>query len=269
MNYTYLRLGDNLPTVGVLQKLLNRVGAKLNVNGIFGNKTLAAVRHFQHAHHLKPDGLVGKHTWKRITAGLVLQIVDCVDVFDTFQKEEFLRAKDYKRANEMADSNAAEAHDIRAVGGKPLVIGGMCNGVAQVVSLISTTAKEAFLLRLHGHGRAGSMGVGAGSGGPNELNRINAESIPQLRLVLGSLKGVFGPYGSVQLMGCETGRGLEGATMLKTIASILGVPVTAGINFQYGGGGIPTFKFEGPTHTEVPYGQSLKDWCAALPDFPK
>ena len=35
MNYTYLSLGDsNLPTVGILQKLLNRAGAKLNPDGV-------------------------------------------------------------------------------------------------------------------------------------------------------------------------------------------------------------------------------------------
>ena len=62
MNYTYLQFGDRLPTVGILQKLLNRIGAKLNADGVFGPKTLAAVQQFQRSRHLKPEGIVGKDT---------------------------------------------------------------------------------------------------------------------------------------------------------------------------------------------------------------
>jgi hypothetical protein len=69
-------------------------------------------------------------------------------------------------------------------------------------------------------------------------------------------------------MHCETGRGPAGRQMLATVSSILGVPATAGVNTQYGGGE-NTFRFEGPTFTAVPNGQSLKEWCRALPDFPK
>jgi hypothetical protein len=267
MNYTYLCFGDNLPSVGILQKLLTRAGAKLNPDGVFGPKTLAAVRQFQHAKHLTPDGIVGKHTWPRLTEGLDLPIVDCVDVFDSFQKEELLRAKKKEEAAHMADSYKAEVDDILTVGGKPFVIGGMSNGVEQAVSMICAAASETFLLRFHGHGYAGSVGISAGSGGPNQLNRINAESIPRLRSVISRLKGVFGPYGSVHFMSCHTGRGTEGKELLKTMASIVEVPVTAGVNLQYGGG-TSTFRLEGPTYTAIPNGQSLKEWCRALPDFP-
>lgn len=266
MNYTYLSLGDNLPTVGILQKLLNRAGAKLNPDGVFGPKTLAAVRQFQRSKGLTPDGIVGKDTWPRLTDGLDLPIVDCVDVFDSFQKEELLRAKKKKKAAQMADSYETEVDDIVTVGGTPFVIGGMSNGVEQAVSMICTAARETFLLRFHGHGYAGSVGISSGSGGPNELNRINAESIPLLRNVIARLKDVFGPYGSVQLMSCHTARGNDGKEMLKTMASIVEVPVTAGVNLQYGGG-TATFRLEGPTHTAIPNGQSLKEWCRALPDF--
>jgi hypothetical protein len=277
MNYTYLCLGDHLPSVGVLQKLLNRAGAKLNPDGIFGPKTLAAVRQFQRAHRLTPDGIVGKDTWPRLTAGLDLPIVDCVDVFDSFQKEELLRAKKKKKAEHMADSYEIEVADIRAVGGNPLVIGGMSNGVEQAVLMICAAARATFLLRFHSHGYAGSAGISAGSGGPNELNRINAKSIPQLRGVIARLKSVFGPYGAIQFMSCETARGTDGRQMLETVASIVEVPVTAGVNDQYGGG-TSTFRLEGPTRTAFPNGQTadsglgwqpLKAWCQALPDFPQ
>jgi len=95
MNYTYLRFGDRLPSVGVLQKLLNRAGAALDVDGKFGRETRAAVLDFQRTHlHLKQDGEVGIHTWARLTQGLSLPIVDCIDVFDTAERIERLqRAK--------------------------------------------------------------------------------------------------------------------------------------------------------------------------------
>jgi hypothetical protein len=268
MNYTFLALGDKLPSVGVLQKLLNRAGAKLDSDGIFGPRTLAAVQQFQRANHLKQDGIVGKKTWAKLTESVNLPIIDCVDVFDSFQREELLRANKRKEADAMSDSYDTEVADIRAVGGNPLVIGGMSNGVEQAITLIRNEASETFLLRFHGHGYPGSAGIAAGSGGPNELNRINAQSIPLLRGVIGRLKPVFGPYGAVQFMHCETGRGPAGQQMLTTVASILGVPATAGVNTQYGGGE-KTFRFEGPTYTAVPNGQSLKEWCRALPDFPK
>jgi len=267
MNYTYLQFGDHLPTVGILQKLLNRNGAKLNPDGIFGPKTLAAVQQFQRSRHLKPDGIVGKKTWPPLVEGLDLRIVDCVDVFDSFQKEELLRANKKKEAVHMADSMAGEVDDIRTVGGNPFVIGGMSNGVAQAVTLICAYSRDTFLLRFHAHGRVGSVGVGCGSGGPDELNRINAKSIPQLRSVIAQLKQVFGPYGSVQLMSCHTGQGHDGQEMVRTFASLVEVPVTAGIQLQYGGSGVSTFRLEGPTYTAIPDGQSLKQWCQALPDF--
>src|SRR5262249_35448757 len=83
MNYTYLRFGDHLPTVGVLQKLLNRSGANLVVDGIFRDKTRAAVLKFQAMRCRSRDGLVGLETWERLTEGLDLPIVDCIDIYDS------------------------------------------------------------------------------------------------------------------------------------------------------------------------------------------
>ena len=47
-----------------VQAILNanlRVG--LSTDGIYGPKTATAIEQFQSAHHLSPDGIVGKDTW--------------------------------------------------------------------------------------------------------------------------------------------------------------------------------------------------------------
>ena len=348
MNYTYLRFGDRLPSVGVLQKLLGRAGARLDVDGIFGPKTLAAVREFQRRHHpLRQDGLVGIKTWARLTEGLNLPIVDCVDVFDAFEKQERLEreamraskfhglvnrsvidrmqmadlldfakeieldgadqeqvcrpdekppahkaavppvvemnkqqliaaitkklAEDRKETSEWADSNANEVDDIRSAGGDPLLIGGMCDGVEQAVTLIACVARQAFLLRFHAHGGDGRFAIGAGRAGARwQGNRVTTQGYFQgwLPTTLGRLRGTFGPYGSVELMSCSFMSGPDGPPMLQTLAYIWGVPVSAGVKTQLAGG-TATFRFEGPTRTAFPDAGGLKAWCRSLPDFPK
>src|SRR3546814_11998807 len=59
-----------------------------------------------------------------------------------------------------------EANDIRRAGGDPMPIGGMCNGVEQIVSDIVRFAPSGgvFLLRFHGHGAPGVAGFSAGHG---------------------------------------------------------------------------------------------------------
>jgi peptidoglycan hydrolase-like protein with peptidoglycan-binding domain len=53
------------PPVERLQFMLNFVKGvdDLDVDGIFGPKTDAAVRGFQHDENLSVDGIVGKQTW--------------------------------------------------------------------------------------------------------------------------------------------------------------------------------------------------------------
>lgn len=282
MNYTYLCQGDNLPTVGVLQKLLLRAGATLSADGIFGPQTVAAVQKFQRSKMLKDDGIVGVNTWEKLVEGLNLPIVDCVDVFDSFEREELNRAADRldaagkhseaaalrKKASGIADSNNTEPVDLRKVGGDPIIIGGMSNGVEQAINMIANVSSETFLLRFHGHGGPGLAGISSGHGGPDERSDFNINTFPQFRSILMRLKPGFGTYGSMQFMHCETGRGAAGQSLLNSMAADLEVPVTGARNLQYAGG-LKTFRFEGPTITAVPGGKSLKEWCQALPDFPK
>jgi len=61
-NVPILRKGNSGPAVKVLQNLLNQWGANLNVDGVFGSKTEAAVKDFQSTHKLTADGIVGPKT---------------------------------------------------------------------------------------------------------------------------------------------------------------------------------------------------------------
>ncbi len=65
-----LRQGSNSSwppvTVRSLQYLLNARGARLDVDGILGPRTDAAVRVFQQAHGLVVDGIVGQRTWSSV-----------------------------------------------------------------------------------------------------------------------------------------------------------------------------------------------------------
>jgi Putative peptidoglycan binding domain len=246
MNYTDLREGDHLPAVGVLQQLLNRTGALLVPDGVFGPRTLAAVKNFQKPRGLVADGIVGEKTWARLTTGVKLPIFDSIDVWDpTFFKQD--------------------AAYVQKVGGHPLMIGGMCNGVEQIVSQLSGLT-NVFLLRFHGHG---APGVASGSSGHGELDPKMRElsdiwGNPTIVRILGRLAQIFGPYGCIQFIECQTGAGAKGRLLLRKLADQLGVPVTGAVRDQPFGR-LWTFRLSGPTVTVVPGAGSLSDWCKSLP----
>lgn len=263
MNYPFLKLGDRLPTVGVLQKLLNASGEHLEVDGVFGNKTHTSVRKFQLTNNLQIDGQVGGKTWAWLVSNFTLPIVDFVDVFDY---------------NTMQYDLAA----IRTAGGTPLTMGGVCNGVEQMVTTISASQNNIFLLRFTDHGNAGIAGMGFGDGvltikaadGTNneidvwgENSDIDNNNLSVLRPILERLRPVFGPYGCVQFMGCNTGSGHEGKKFLESMADILNVPVSAAVNIQYGNTNHYPLAFQGPTNTAVPQDATLKSWCESRSEF--
>jgi hypothetical protein len=254
-NYPLLYQSNILPTVGVLQKLLNRGGANLAADGIFGPKTRQAVVAFQRPRGLKPDGTVGVQTWPRVSVQADLPIMDCVDVFDPLLEEDTDKP-------------------LKSVGGDPVVVGGLCNGVEQAVNMIlAASPGNVFLLRFHGHGGPGQAGVAIGQGDVagafDERSDINEETLNTILPTLGRLRGIFGPYGCVQFMHCETGRGPKGHRLLSRVAETLGVPATGAVNDQAGlGDGNLPFGYSGPTVTAVPGRGSLTDWAKGLPDFP-
>ena len=248
MNYTDLREGDHLPMVGALQQLLNSTGASLAPDGICGRRTLAAVKAFQRVRGLVQDGIVGEETWGRLAAGMSLPILDTIDVWDpTFLSED--------------------ATYIQQAKGNPLLIGGMCNGVEQAVSLLAGS-RNVFLLRFHGHGSAGGAGVGRGHGelDPDWEERSRIWADPEILDTLSRLRSIFGPYGCVEFISCETGRGPKGLNLLSQLAARLDVPVTAA-KLSQPFGKLWSFRLFGPTVTAVPGGVSLSQWCRSLPGF--
>lgn len=61
-----LSYGSKGNDVSNLQRLLNSKGYNLSVDGIFGDKTLAAVKNWQQKNGYTVDGLVGPNTWQRM-----------------------------------------------------------------------------------------------------------------------------------------------------------------------------------------------------------
>lgn len=67
-NYNQVSYGTgDKNTVTELQKLLNKNGANLAEDGIFGNQTKQAVMNYQKQNGLAVDGIVGSQTWGALT----------------------------------------------------------------------------------------------------------------------------------------------------------------------------------------------------------
>lgn len=70
-----LRQGDDGAAVANVQAMLNFVSGMGNLtqDGIFGPRTEAAVKEFQHNEQLAVDGIVGKQTWTRLLTRYLLE----------------------------------------------------------------------------------------------------------------------------------------------------------------------------------------------------
>lgn len=66
--YRQVGYGSTGSSVRKLQSVLNEHGYDLAVDGIFGEKTKAAVRDYQQKNALKLDGIAGKETWGSLLA---------------------------------------------------------------------------------------------------------------------------------------------------------------------------------------------------------
>ena len=89
--YRQVGFGSTGSAVSKLQTILNQHGYGLAVDGIFGEKTRAAVRDYQKRYNLKLDGIAGPETWGsllgqngssikniRILCYMISLILDCL-----------------------------------------------------------------------------------------------------------------------------------------------------------------------------------------------
>jgi hypothetical protein len=246
--FTFLKNGDVLPSVTTSQILLRRhkLNATITADGQFGPKTKGAVEKFQITHELVKDGIIGGNTWNAFMAASGFQTIDVVDGTDP-------------------SLIALEASDIRAAGGDPIVIFGMSNGIVFMTDQIVRRGRTAnvMLLRFHGHGGKGTQNVTGGKiNGAPHLAAISMQNFGQIEGTIARIKPLMVPFGSVQLLGCDVGGG-SGTDLVKRLANTWGVPVTAGLHTQFGGGN-DTFRFEGPTVTGFPGGLTLAAWSTAM-----
>jgi hypothetical protein len=240
-----LRRGDRLPSVTVLQSYLNQqssTGEYLAVDGVFGSHTEAAVQRFRESARLGWSGIVDYEVWRRVV-GAEWQIIDSVD-----------------RSDHDSPRHRIDDHlDLAPYGQTLLEQFGLSAGAPMVLHNVRAAGRtgQVVLLRFHGHGSPGHMVVSSGriATGSSFDHRYGAGFYMALR----ALRPIFAPFGSVEMHGCRVGQGRAGRALLSGMADALGVPATGGINSQLGGGGT-TFRFEGPTLTICPDGQSLPHW---------
>lgn len=245
--FPWLRQGDKLPAVAAAQALLKRQGSRIRVDGDYGNATAAAVMAFQREKRIGVDGAVGRETWPRLRGPTEMPILDCIDVWDPSLWQ-------------------LEQGSLTRSGAQPIVLGGMCNGIEQAVTMIASRARNLFLLRFHGHGNAGAAGVSDGHGEIEDHSTFRYDRATQD--AMRRLRGCFGPFGCIQFMHCSTGSGQRGERFLRLIADTVGVPASGAHRDQLGGDLRTTVRYEGAVRTVCPGGVPLSVWASGLPDLP-
>jgi hypothetical protein len=251
-----IRHGEHGPRVVLLQVLLNRTGASLAVDGVYGPKTRTAVETFQKsAPPLHRSGNVDSPTFNELFRESRLSIVDVVDVGDPMLAER-------------------EANELRAAGSQPIELGLMCNGVGQMVSdAINQAASPIALLRITGHGNLGRwMTVSVGA--PAHLHGaayaeleaefhsyIDLSHFAQLRGTLARLQGRFARFGSMEHLGCSIGSRPSSRQLMGALSDLWAVPISAGIQTQRS-----VLHFDGPPYTAYPEKGSLPTWSKQFRD---
>ncbi|HTH38037.1 MAG TPA: peptidoglycan-binding domain-containing protein [Pyrinomonadaceae bacterium] len=246
-----IKRGEHSPRVVLLQIMLNRQGAELTVDGIFGRRTRAAVVSFQASKHRTTTGVMDPATWAELAAGTSEALVDVVDIGDPM----------------LATREAAE---LRQAGSNPIELGGMCNGITQMVNDVIRRADSTgpiALLRITGHGNLGRwMTVSVGDvahlhGQEYEViageyfSYIDLDHFDEVSPILGRLKPYFASFGSMEHLGCSIGSRPNSRKMMKKLSDLWSVPVSAGIPTQ-----LHVLHFDGAVFTAYPDGGTLSGW---------
>lgn len=237
--------GDRLPTVALAQARLIESGATdLAVDGIFGPLTEAAVLNFQHEVGVPETKRVDQPTWAALSYGLPISVVDAIDAGDITVVNEDRPYLD-------------DGHS------SVVVNYGMSRGAYQLIHdlVASHPARSVALLRLHGHGEPGDMGISSG------FERVKSSSFmadlfasPGIRAQFALLGSILKPYGSIELHGCRVALRMRGRRLLEGMARACRVPVTAAYHYQYGAR--DAARFEGPVLTCFPSVTDLKTWAS-------
>lgn len=247
-----VEIGEASPRVVALQILLNRspaVSPRLVTDGAFGAKTRTAIDTFRREvmRVSGPAGVADPALWRFLLTRAGLQVVDAVDVTDP-------------SLNETVVPEVSRWLD-------PIVLGGMSNGVEQLVTEVRARVRgerTLMMLRLHGHGAPGLAAVSHGSRRVSPgVDPFAAQSVialhilPVLTPVLQRLAPLFHDFGFLELHSCRVGEGAGGASFVRKLAVAVGAPVRAAISKQ---AAAEVFTLTGPTTTGFPAGQSLREW---------
>lgn len=151
-------------------------------------------------------------------------------------------------------------NEMRGMGGAPISISAMPNGVDYMVNALSTRVAKMGtidLLRIHGHGAPGIQTISCGMHlRKKDLTTsraiLSTYNFEHLRATLVRLNGCFAPDAKVWLLGCEVGAERQGWDLIHKLSSLWRVEVTAGVPTQYGGSAFTTLVHEGNTITCLP-----------------
>lgn len=245
-----VRYGEHGPRVVLCQLLLNRTGAALAVDGIFGRHTRDAVREFRRGAGLGAGDAVDPAVWDALPRGSDMSVVDVIDYGDPAMAGPVSQA-------------------LVAAGSRPIQFGLMCAGVEQMVASIAGAASPGSiaLLRIQGHGNLGQwMTVSVGDvvhGGKaaqaalakEDHSYIAATNFRKLAPVLAQIGPYFAPHGSMEHGGCSLGSKPATRQLMHDMADLWNAPVSAGIGIQ-----VSALNIDGQTFTAYPLRQTLKTW---------
>lgn len=180
-------------------------------------------------------------------------VIDVLDGADLGRRS--MRKKVVNEKKELTDWITG----VKKAGIDPIIVYGTSNAIGHVVERIIDRARAhrtITLLRFHGHGAPGEMGIAGGkwTSASQHLSDFGPRRRRLARRTLSELRPYFASSGRVELHGCKVARGRAGRRLIRWLANTLGVPVSASLISQYDTGGPDTFTFEGPVLTAHPGG---------------
>jgi len=244
--------GEKSVRVVALQVLLNRSSAvqpKLTTDGAYGKLTQAAVDAFRSRVMMQsgPANEADPALWRFLLERAKLQVIDSIDVTDPtlldFVVPEVSKWND------------------------PIVIGGMSNGVAQLVTEVRARArgeKSLLMLRLHGHGSPGLIALSHGSRRVSPgIDPFLAQSIiatqllPALTPLLRQITPLMHDLGFLEFHSCRVAEGPAGQSFVTKLADIMQCPVRAALSKQPEN---MVFTLVGQTFNGIPGNLTLANW---------